>query len=390
MAIARRASAEPRPPNRSTTRILLLGHTYLVEENQKKVAALARVPGVDVALVVPRRWRDPLQGELRAHVPNGTSFTTLALPAVWSGREQFYWYAATDIGLRRFQPDVLLVEQGGSAVVYGQALIYRRLYSPRTKAAFFTWWNVPYRARWPLNALERFNLAHSDGGVAGNADAAAILHDHGFSAPLLVLPQLGVDPVAFAGIDESVPRQEAAMSRFTIGFVGRLVEEKGVRVLLDALRGLPYDADLLLVGAGPLAEEAARWAAANGWEKRLTIVDVVAHDRVADHLRRMDVLVLPSLDRSFWREQFGHVLIEAMSCGVPVVGSDGGEIPHVIGDAGVVVPQGDAPALRQALAALANSPERRRQLAIAGRRRVLDHFTHDRIAERLVAFLRAL
>ena len=69
-------------------------------------------------------------------------------------------------------------------------------------------------------------------------------------------------------------------------------------------------------------------------------------------MRRFDVLVGPSLTTPRWKEQFGRMLVEAMACGVPVIGSDSGEIPHVIGDAGIVVPEGDRVALCAAIARL--------------------------------------
>ena len=67
---------------------------------------------------------------------------------------------------------------------------------------------------------------------------------------------------------------------------------------------------------------------------------------VPRHLRALDALVLPSESTPLWKEQFGHVLIEAMACGVPVVGSDSGAIPEVIGEAGLLFPGGgrDGPA----------------------------------------------
>jgi len=91
-------------------------------------------------------------------------------------------------------------------------------------------------------------------------------------------------------------------------------------------------------------------------------------------------LVLPSVSRLNWVEQFGRVLIEAMACGVPVAGSNCGEIPHVIGDAGLVFPEGEAGALADALAALASDPARRAALAERGRARVLAQFTQAQVA----------
>jgi glycosyltransferase involved in cell wall biosynthesis len=89
-------------------------------------------------------------------------------------------------------------------------------------------------------------------------------------------------------------------------------------------------------------------------------------------------------------EQFGRVLIEAMACGVPVVGSDCGEIPHVIGDAGLVFPENDAAALRSCLVQLMREPETASRLVRQGRERVLQQFTQESIAARTVAVYREI
>ena len=101
--------------------------------------------------------------------------------------------------------------------------------------------------------------------------------------------------------------------------------------------------------------------------------------------RSLDLLVLPSRTRPNWKEQFGRVLIEAMACGVPVLGSDSGEIPRVIGDAGVVFPEEDLEALRFQLQRLMEDPTARKSLAAAGRERVLARFTMAEVARRTVA-----
>jgi glycosyltransferase involved in cell wall biosynthesis len=100
------------------------------------------------------------------------------------------------------------------------------------------------------------------------------------------------------------------------------------------------------------------------------------------------VLALPSLTTTSWKEQFGRVLQEAMACGIPVVGSDSGEIPHVIGDAGLVTPEGDAAALRDALRRLMDDAHLRHDLGHRGRARVLERFTHARVAAATVEVYR--
>lgn len=119
--------------------------------------------------------------------------------------------------------------------------------------------------------------------------------------------------------------------------------------------------------------------------ERLEIRPAVSSTAVPAAMRDLDVLVLPSRTQANWKEQFGRVLIEAMSCGVPVIGSTCGEIPHVIGDAGIVFPEGDVAALQSALMRLIEHPDLWHDLSRRGRQRVLDSFTQAAIARRHVA-----
>ena len=122
----------------------------------------------------------------------------------------------------------------------------------------------------------------------------------------------------------------------------------------------------------------------------MTIEPWVASTAMPGWLRGLDVLVLPSRTRANWKEQFGRVLVEAMACGVPVIGAASGEIPHVIGDAGVVLAEDDVDGLTAALATLAGNPARRRALSDAGRERVLAHYTHARVATETIAVYRSV
>ncbi len=130
-----------------------------------------------------------------------------------------------------------------------------------------------------------------------------------------------------------------------IGYLGRFVEEKGIDVLTTALGRIQNGWRALLVGGGPNQAQLESWAADS--RDRARVVTGVAHDQVPAHLAAMDVLVAPSLTTPRWREQFGRMLTEAMACGVPVVASDSGEIPHVVGGAGIITPEGDTAAWRR-------------------------------------------
>jgi glycosyltransferase involved in cell wall biosynthesis len=135
------------------------------------------------------------------------------------------------------------------------------------------------------------------------------------------------------------------------------------------------------VGNGGIQADLERQAGELGLADRVSFKPSVPSCEVPGFLSSMDALVLPSLTRPNWKEQFGRVLIEAMACGVPVVGSDSGEIPSVIGDAGLVFPEGNVAALRERLQGLMDQDSLRGELSERGRQRVLEHYTQAKVAE---------
>ena len=174
-----------------------------------------------------------------------------------------------------------------------------------------------------------------------------------------------------------IARTECDM--ITIAYAGQLIPEKGIATLLDAVAGLEGNIRLLIAGAGRQRSELElrarklgllpEWLGQIDWIPRL--------------FAESDIAVFPSI----WAEAFGLVVAEAMACEACVVASDVGGIPEVVGDAGIIVPVGDVVALRKALILLISDPTRRRLLAKAGRQRVIDRFSIDRMVEGYVAVL---
>jgi glycosyltransferase involved in cell wall biosynthesis len=163
-----------------------------------------------------------------------------------------------------------------------------------------------------------------------------------------------------------------------VGYLGRFVPEKGLATLTDALDRVTTPWRALLVGSGPLEPSLRAWAQQYG--DRVIIAPSVGHDEVPRWLNAMDVLCAPSRTTAAWREQFGRMLIEAFACGVPVVASDSGEIPLVVADAGVIVPEGDASLWAGAIGTLLPDIRRRDDLSRRGRQRVLSIYDWPVIA----------
>ncbi|MBI3300318.1 MAG: glycosyltransferase [Elusimicrobia bacterium] len=150
-------------------------------------------------------------------------------------------------------------------------------------------------------------------------------------------------------------------------FVGRHVYYKGLRHLIEAMSGL--DAKLLVIGRGPLEAESRRLAARLGLGERVIFEDVPAGQPLAPYMHAADLLVLPSTHRT---ESFGLVLLEAMACGKPVVATELGTGTSEVclgGVNGLVVPPGDAAALRKAINAIITDGETARRMGEAGRSR---------------------
>jgi glycosyltransferase involved in cell wall biosynthesis len=175
-----------------------------------------------------------------------------------------------------------------------------------------------------------------------------------------------------------------------VGYAGRLQALKGIDLLLDAIAGLPAGFRLTVVGAGP--EEAAlrRRCASLGLDDRVVWCQPVPRGGMPEVLNEMDVLVLPSRTGQHWKEQFGRVLVEAMACGVPVIGSDSGAIPALIGEAGLVVPESDVQGLRDALLNLRNDPRLRQRYILKGLSRVSGEYAVPVVADLYCRMIRSV
>jgi glycosyltransferase involved in cell wall biosynthesis len=170
--------------------------------------------------------------------------------------------------------------------------------------------------------------------------------------------------------------------------VGRLVEEKGIEILLHAVRKLQGPWMLQILGDGPdrkRLEQMAQWL---GVAPRVTFDQKMPSSHLPNYFSGLDVLVLPSLSRSNWKEQFGRVLIEAMACDVITVGAESGAIPEVIGEAGLTFPEGDVDALHDRLQRLLEDTGLRQELRQKGHKRVTENYTQAAIARHTIEVYR--
>jgi glycosyltransferase involved in cell wall biosynthesis len=360
-------------------RVLMYSHSYVVEANHAKLEHLARMPDVDLSLICPTGVRREL-ATYRVERHEHPDYRIVPLRIAYPSHNYRFFYWSAGRAIRRLAPELIHIEEEPWSIAAWQAVRHRRR-DPNVKIIVFTWQNLPAVYDFPHEGIRRKVLAAADAVIAGNAEAADRVRAQGYARPVHVLPQFGVDETLYARQDAAALRAELGLTGTVIGYLGRLVPEKGVDLLLDAASCLQGDWSLLVIGGGAERAETARRLAAAPFEGRSRLLDTVPHTDVTRYLSCMDVLVLPSREAPHWKEQFGHVLIEAMACETAVVGSTCGEIPNVIGEAGAVFPEGDADILRSVLQEIVDSPALRAELASEGRQRVLQQYTNRRIAQ---------
>jgi glycosyltransferase involved in cell wall biosynthesis len=245
----------------------------------------------------------------------------------------------------------------------------------------------------PLGYYERNVMRRASGWIAfGETVHEALATKPLYTARPSRVIALGTDVVRFR---PDAAARAAVLSRLgwsddtpVVGFLGRFVAAKGLHVLMQALAGVREPWRALFVGGGPMADDLTAFA--NVFPGRVRVLTGVTHDDVPAHLNAMDLMCAPSQTTARWREQFGRMLIEAMACGVPILASRSGEIPHVVGDAGLVVDEADTAVWSAALDRLLADAALRRDLSARGLARAHEKYAWPVVARAHLAFFEEL
>jgi len=286
--------------------------------------------------------------------------------------------------LETFQPDILLGLDEPYCMQTWRFLSWAK--NRKVPFVFLSCQNIDRMLPPPFSILEKRVMALADGAWFLNTDAYARANRRGFQGLGRVIP-LGINPKSFPGLDGAPGNfREVELDRFSAGFVGRLVPEKGVEDLVQACHKAKMW--LTIVGDGPergnLQRLADKLKVTTEW------MGEVPSTGIFYAYRRMDVMVLPSRTTRRWKEQFGRVLVEAMASSTPIVASNSGEIPNVVGDAALLYPEGDVKALTNRLVMVRNDESLRKDLIEKGRKRVLDNYTWPRVAEMVEDLIREI
>jgi glycosyltransferase involved in cell wall biosynthesis len=341
--------------------VVVVSHAAVLGANR----SLARLAGrFEVTYVVPARWRDELRPRpYDADGPGDLPGELVTVRTLGLGRPQRH-RALVRAGalLRARRAAFVLIEEEPfslaarqwSAAARREGIPYAVQVAENLRRA------MPAPARVSCRRVLRgaaFVLARSPA-------ALARAREWGYAGDSAIVPH-GVPAVAAS---------PAEHPSGVVGFVGRLVDAKGVDDLVVALLAHP-ELRLRVAGDGPRANALAALG------ERAELLGSLAPARMNDFYDSVSVVAVPSRTTATWSEQFGRVIVEAQARATPVVAYDSGEIPWVASlSAAVLVGEGDVVALGETLSALAGDPAAARTLGLRGRDAVAAHFVDDVLA----------
>lgn len=274
-----------------------------------------------------------------------------------------------------------------------QTSLYK-LISPRTfKYCIRAAQNVYKTYPFPFSFFERVSYKVVDSIICNGVEQGEVLREKGYRGRVDLIP-LGVDTNLFVPKDATSLRETLGLKFFTFGYIGKLIEQKGVDDLISAFGRMPEDTNLFIIGSGNYVARLQGMKDNSPAGNRIIIMDHVHHGQVVDYLNCMDVLVLPSKFSPAssindkipipWKEQFGRVLTEAMACRIGVIGSDSGSIPTVIGNAGLLFASGNRNDLWGKMMLFYNDRQLLRELAEEGWKRARDKYSWEIVGKQII------
>jgi glycosyltransferase involved in cell wall biosynthesis len=351
-------------------RVLTIGHSYCVAMNRASARELARHPGFEITVAAPSFFQGDLRPIALEPEPPGSPLRLVPLDTRFSRFIHIFRYDSSALRALIRDGEFDVVHAWEEPYIFAGYQIAKALNTSPARFCFRTAQSYVKRYPPPFGYFERSVLARAQGWIAGASLVYEAMLSKGFPKDTGRILNLAVDLAQFQPLAPAVRAQvaqELGLEPPLIGFIGRLTRAKGLDVLMQAMDkvGGSRPWSLLLLGSGEYQSRIEDWAAAKGWSNRVQ-VKLVKHSEVPRYVGCMDLLVAPSQSMKNWREQFGRMIIEAFACGVPVVGSDSGEIPFVIGDAGRVVAESDVASWARTIEQLLDSQEERDTLKNRG------------------------
>lgn len=365
-------------------RILVISHSAIQPTYHRKFEEISKLGDVSIRVIVPEKWVENTQ-VLHFSKIDKPNLTFIPAKVTFPGYgSRFFFISNIAKHFYEFKPNIIHLEEEPWSLCAIQTIILRKILCPKSPLIFRTSLSIPIKQRFNFLAesIEKITFRESDFAFILSEKAGKILRQKGYKKGMKVSPN-GVDSAVFRRIDVSELKQKLGITEddFIIGYVGRIMRMKGLDTLLKSCSMIDRKYKLLLVGSGDYKDDLILLARDLGIIDKLILVGAVSAMEVPKYMNCMNVLVLPSITTPGWVEFFGRVLVEAMMCQVPVIGSSSGEIPNVVADAGLIFQEADPFDLKDKLLTIIDNVDLRDELIKKGSARASSLYTWESIAK---------
>ncbi len=359
-------------------RVLIVTKSFVREVREFIRYTAAAYPSLEFALVMPYC---PENFPLPVTVPT-LYFTEHIRASV---------YAPTFLRLfTAFRPDIVHIFEEYSGLLAFECTLLRDILCRNSRIMVYSAENLRGNVHPVFRLPAKYVMARAALAFVCSHTVERILAQEEFAHPIHVFP-LGVDTSTFYKFPVDDLKQKLQLDgKFVLGYIDRLLRIKGVSFLIEMMRHLPEQVHLLIVGSGPEKQHLQQQIAAFHLEHRVRLVGEVPYVELPRYMNCMDAGILPSRTTRRWQEQFGRVLVEFMSCEVPVIGSDSGSIPEVLDKTGLTFREKDVQELVERVTMLMNNPEKRGEYGSAGRTRAQQHYSIEVMCQKFLTMYQQL
>jgi L-malate glycosyltransferase len=302
----------------------------------------------------------------------------------------YHFYLSIFRTLSKMKPDIVHINLEADYLLVSFVCLWKRLFGRKTKIILFSHENIhhPIKNRFlyrlvVYGIIEKFNIASLDGATAVTNEVKCLFFKKGLRGKVAIVGD-PVDSKLFVEKDVKELRKKLGVEgKKVIGYFSRFEEPKGILDLINAAAKVKEDFRLLLVGwsDSDFQDEVEGLISKLNLKGKVIMISERLGPKIVDYMCCSDFIVVPSLTTINWKEQFGRVNVEAMSCGVPVLGSSSGGIPEVVGEGGLIFKEGNVEYLKEKIEVLLRDEKLLKSLAKNARKRVMENYSTEKTAE---------